>query len=140
MPRPVEFAAKSCLEQLCTISYETARMYIEKIHFDEVFDVVDNLGTCSFSTGGLKRCAVTIAPHMIPRPGTTYIVAFTKPKDWRTVVGWRDVASGEITLTYSGAAYWLSEWIDGLIFIPFTIYRTARINRATQYALAVEDI
>lgn len=118
-------------------------MHIEKIHFDDVFDVVDNVGTFSFSTGGHKKYALTIAAHMIPRPGTTYIVAFRKPKDWCTVVGWRDVASGEITLKYSGWAYWLSEWIDGLIFIPFTIYRTVRtvrINRATLDALAVVNI
>lgn len=115
-------------------------MHIEKIHFDDVFDVVYNLGTFSFRTGGFKEYAVTVAPHMIPRPGTTYIVAFTEPKDWRAVVGWRDVASGEITLKYSGWAYWLSEWTDGLIFIPFTIYSTARINRATQHALALVDI
>ena len=112
-------------------------MHIEKIHFDNVFDVLYNLGTFSFSTGELKKYAVTVVPHMIPRPDTTYIVAFTKPEDWRTVGGWREVASGEIALTYSGWAYWLSEWIDGLIF---TIYRTARINKATHHALAVVDI
>lgn len=114
-------------------------MYIEKIHFDDVFDVVYNLGTFSFSAGAIKKYGVTIAPHMIPLPGATYAVAFTKPKDWRTVVGWRVLASGEIVLAKSGSAYWISEWINSLIFVPYTIYRTTRINRAAQHALAVVD-
>jgi hypothetical protein len=113
-------------------------MHIEKIHFDEVFDVVG--GTFSFNTGGHKIYAVTIAPHMIPRPGTAYIVAFTKPKDWSTVVGWRDVASGEIVLKYSGWAYWLSELTDWPIFIPFSIYRAVSINEEAEHALAVAII
>jgi hypothetical protein len=114
-------------------------MHIEKIHFDDVFDVVHNLGTFSFRTGQIKKYEVTIAPHMVPRPGTTYVVAFTKPKDWRTIVGWRILGSEEVVLAYSGLGYWISNWINSLIFIPFTIYRIRRINRAAQHALAVVD-
>lgn len=110
-------------------------MYIEKIRFDEVFDVIPNLGLSSFSAGGKKTYGVAIAPHMIPQAGTTYLVAFTKPNDWQTVAGWRDCSTGELVLKYSGTAYWLDAWINGLFLLPYTLYSTSRINSEARVAL-----
>jgi hypothetical protein len=102
-------------------------MHVETIRFDEVFDVVERSGTFSFKTGGRPEYGVRLQNHAIARQGATYAVAFAERGNWATVMGWRDLASGDVVLarpTMSGGFgfYVMSDLIIyGWLFITGTL-------------------
>lgn len=93
-------------------------MRIERIHFEEVFDVA--AGDFSFRSEGRAHYGVSLGHGTIPPTGATYAVAFGRPGDWGSVLGWRDLASQTVTLTHSTTGLLLSTVYDiylyGLFF------------------------
>ena len=93
-------------------------MQIERIHFEEVFDVA--AGDFSFRSEGRTHYGVGLGHGTIPQAGATYAVAFGRPGDWNSVLGWRDLASQEVILTHSTLGLVLSTVYDiywyGLFF------------------------
>ncbi|MGB9110344.1 MAG: hypothetical protein WCC39_16780 [Telluria sp.] len=73
-------------------------VHVEKIRFDEVFDVVAHRGSFSFRSGNRTHYGARLQNHLIPRPGATFAIAFAEPDQWSTVLGWRELASAEVTL------------------------------------------
>lgn len=53
-------------------------MHIEQIHFDEVFDIQTVRGDFSFRSRGRAHYGVNLQNRVIPRPGSTFAVAFEK--------------------------------------------------------------
>lgn len=76
-------------------------MHIERIHFEEVFDVASGRGDFSFRSGGRTEYGVNPRRGTIPRAGAAYAVAFGRAGDWSSVLGWRDLASQEVMLNNS---------------------------------------
>lgn len=95
-------------------------MHIERIHFDEVFDAAPGRGDFSFRSAGETHYGVNLQRGTIPRAGATYVVAFGRARDWGSVLGWRDLASGEVMLSYSPLGLLVSRLLDvylyGLLF------------------------
>lgn len=93
-------------------------MQIERIHFDEVFDVA--AGDFSFRSEGRSCYGVNLGHGTIPQAGATYAIAFGRPGDWGSVLGWRDLASLDVTLKHSTAGLLLATVFDiywyGLFF------------------------
>ncbi|MEH6434055.1 hypothetical protein [Massilia sp. DD77] len=77
-------------------------MKIERIRFDEVFDVAACRGDFSFRSGGKTHYGVNLHNKVIPRAGSTYAVAFGRPGDWTSVLGWRDLATPAVGLKTPG--------------------------------------
>lgn len=75
-------------------------MHIERIRFDEVFDVQAGRGDFSFRSGGRPRYGVNLQNRVIPAPGSTFALAFDKPGDWSSIIASRDLASNEVVLTW----------------------------------------
>lgn len=73
-------------------------MHIERIRFDEVFDVEALRGDFSFRSHGRPRYGVNLQNRVIPTAGSTFAVAFEKPGDWDTVLGCRDLAGRQVML------------------------------------------
>jgi hypothetical protein len=96
-------------------------MQVEKFHFDEVFDVVAEDGHFSFRSQGRTHYGVKLQKHVIPRKGSTFAVAFAKPGNWTTVLGWRDLASANVMFARPTSFWWhfaLSDIVMyGLLFI-----------------------
>lgn len=96
-------------------------MHIERIHFEEVFDVAPGRGDFSFRSGGRTEYGVNLRRGTIPRAGGTYAVAFARAGDWTSVLGWRDLDSQEATLNHSTAGLLLARLYDlylyGLFFL-----------------------
>lgn len=82
-------------------------MHIETIRFDDVFDVAARGGHFSFRRGGKTHYGVKLQNNLIPRAGSTYMIAFAQPGQWDTVLGWRDLASSEVRLAQPTWALWL---------------------------------
>lgn len=93
-------------------------MQIERIHFEEVFDVA--AGDFSFRSEGRTHYGVSLGHGTIPQAGATYAVAFGRPGDWNSVLGWRDLGSPAVTLAHSTTGLLLSTVYDiylyGLFF------------------------
>jgi len=93
-------------------------MQIERIHFEDVFDVAG--GDFSFRSEGRTHYGVSLGHGTIPQAGATYAVAFGRAGDWNSVLGWRDLASQEVILTHSTLGLVLSTVYDvywyGLFF------------------------
>lgn len=87
-------------------------MHIERIHFDEVFDVQPSRGDFSFRSRAKAHYGVNLRNRVIPRPGATFAVAFEKPGDWLSVVASRDLASDKVVLARP-------TWIDLLLQADF---------------------
>jgi len=75
-------------------------MYLERIHFDEVFDVVMPRSAFSFKSGGRVRYGASLGHRVVPDEGSTFAVVFAQPDNWTTVLGWRDLRSDTATLKY----------------------------------------
>ena len=73
-------------------------MHIERITFDRVFDAVDSIGDFSFDSAGRRVFAARLGPGAVPRQGATYAIAFSRPGDWASVLGWRDLATPTVLL------------------------------------------
>ena len=93
-------------------------MQIERIHFEEVFDVA--AGDFSFRSEGRTHYGVSLGHGTIPEAGATYAVAFGRPGDWNSVLGWRDLGSPAVTLKHTAAGLVLATVYDiywyGLFF------------------------
>lgn len=76
-------------------------MQLERIHFEEIFDVVDRRGDFSFRSRGRAHYAACLRRGVVPRAGSTYLVAFARPGDWSSVLGWREASSQQAVLSYS---------------------------------------
>jgi hypothetical protein len=74
-------------------------MYIETVRFERVFDVQS--GTFSFEAGGKCEFAVVLDHARAPMAGSTYAVALSEPGNWQKVLGWRDLSSPTVGLTYN---------------------------------------
>ncbi|MBQ5949092.1 hypothetical protein [Massilia sp. ST3] len=81
-------------------------MKIERIHFDEVFDVAAWRGDFSFRSGGKPHYGVHIDNKVIPRAGSTYAIAFGRPGDWTSVLAWRDLSSSAVGL--KSPSWWMT--------------------------------
>lgn len=74
-------------------------MYIETVRFERVFDVQS--GTFSFEAGGKCEFAVVLDHKRAPTAGSTFAVALSEPGNWQKVLGWRDLSSPTVGLTYN---------------------------------------
>lgn len=91
-------------------------MHIERIHFEEVFDVASGRGDFSFRSGGRTEYGVNLGRGTIPRAGATYAVAFGRQGDWASVLGWRDLASGKASLAHSTVGLLLARLYDVYLY------------------------
>jgi len=102
-------------------------MHIERIDFDDVFDIQPGPGDFSFRSRGQTHYAVNLR-RLIPQAGSSYLVAFAKPGDWSTVLGWLDLQTGTrrlkdntwlAVLSDMTAIAWLAPFLLGgtLLFI-----------------------
>ena len=79
-------------------------MHIERIRIDRVFDAHAR-GAFSFDSGGAVVYGVALPGKVVPKAGTVLVVAFARPGDWASVLGWRDAAGGKVVLSHR----WWSE-------------------------------
>lgn len=96
-------------------------MHIETVQFDDVFDVAPHGGHFSFRSRGKTQYGVKLENGVIPRKGATFAVAFDRPGQWSTVLGWRDLASGDVRLAHPGWTLWLGSLSDLLTFGIFFV-------------------
>jgi hypothetical protein len=96
-------------------------MHVEKIRFDEVFDVVAEDGNFSFRSQGHTHYGVKLQKQLIPHEGSTYAIAFAKPGDWTTVLGWRDIASTEVMFAQRASFWWHFALTDIVMYALFFI-------------------
>jgi len=82
-------------------------MHIETVRFDEVFDVAARGGDFSFRSAGKTQYGVKLQNNLIPEAGSTYAIAFGRPGQWDTVLGWRDLASNDVRLAHPTWTLWL---------------------------------
>ena len=75
-------------------------MHIERIRFDKVFDIQPRHGLFSFACADEVTYSVHLPGRAIPKEGAVWAVAFERPGDWSTLLGWRDLAASRTTLTY----------------------------------------
>jgi len=96
-------------------------MHVETVQFDDVFDVAPRGGDFSFRSGGKTQYGVKLENGMIPGKGATFAVAFDCPGQWSTVLGWRDLASGDVRLARPGWTLWLGTLSDLPTFGVFVV-------------------
>jgi len=78
-------------------------MQVEQVRFDSVFDVQARAGLFSFKAGGRPHYGVVLPGRTIPREGARYKVVMAQAGNWHSVLGWRDLDSGRVTLHESVA-------------------------------------
>lgn len=97
-------------------------MHIERIDFDEVFDVQPGPGDFSFRSGGRSHFGVNLRRGLVPQAGSRYLVAFARPGDWTGVIGWVELRTGTVRLKEStwfamlsdiGWFVWLAPFLAG---------------------------
>jgi hypothetical protein len=94
-------------------------MDIKKIQFEKIFDVAARRGDFSFKSGNESYYGINLRRGVIPREGATYAVAFADRNDWSSMLGWRDLETGAVSLKHS---VWDSLWTgmtDLFILLPF---------------------
>lgn len=94
-------------------------MHVEKVHFDEVFDVAPR-GDFSFRSQGRTRYGVRLQSGVIPVNGSTFAVAFDQPGQWTTVLGWRDLPTGDVRLARPDWTLWFDALSD--LFVPGALF------------------
>lgn len=87
-------------------------MQLECIHFEEIFDVADSRGDFSFRSRGRAHYGACLRRGTVPRAGSTYLVAFARPGDWSSVLGWRETASQREVLSHSAWSLLLVRLLD----------------------------
>jgi hypothetical protein len=94
-------------------------MHLERIHFDEIFDVVMPRSAFSFKSGGRVRYGASLGHRVVPDEGSTFAVVFAQQDNWTTVLGWRDLRSDTATLKYP-VQWWsaLSELSNVFLLSP----------------------
>lgn len=96
-------------------------MHIETVQFDDVFDVAPRGGHFSFRSRGRTQYGVRLENGVVPGKGATFAVAFDRPGEWSTVLGWRDLASGDVRLARPDWTLWLGTLTDLLTFGVFFV-------------------
>lgn len=139
------------------------RMQIERVHFEDVFDVDTFRGNFSFRARQRTHYGVRLHSRLVPRKGSVYAIAFGRAGDWSTVLGWREIGTPGIGLRYPtwfacveafddvymiGIAFIAAALLFGgpaaalavlaLVVAAATLHlvRTARLNRQVRAALA----
>lgn len=142
-------------------------MYIERVHFDEIFDAQARRGDFSFSSGGRVKYGVHLHRRAIPQVGSTYLFALASRDDWSSPLGWMDVQTKTIFLKNStwlevlsglGSLIWLAPLLLGgalLLGGPdaalaallamccgfcWMLYRAVNRNRSIRKALREADV
>lgn len=90
-------------------------MHIEKVRFDEVFDVAAQRGDFSFRSQDRVQYGVRLGQHVIPRAGASFAIAFAEPGKWDTILGWRELASPHVTLAHPTWSFWFLGLSDILL-------------------------
>lgn len=97
-------------------------MHIQRIDFDEVFDVHPGRGDFSFRNRAGVRYGVQLRRGVVPPSGASWLVAFARPDDWSSVLGW--AAPGEPAATLREST-WLA-LVSGAAtlswFAPFFVF------------------
>jgi hypothetical protein len=96
-------------------------MHVQQIRFDDVFDVAAWRGDFSFRSRDRTEYGANLQAHVIPHEGSTLAIAFAEPGNWNTVLGWRDLATGKITLKQPTWSFWLAALADSILHGPFFI-------------------
>ena len=100
-------AWQSCLKRSPTSENSCINhaMHLLKIQFDRVFDVVqDPMKSYSYSTlfsfesGGKRYFSVSIAGKPRIENGMQIVAALLKNDDWQSLLGWKDLHTGQIYL------------------------------------------
>jgi len=71
-------------------------MHIQRIRFDQVFDVQTRARSFSFTSEGKHRYGIRLPGRIVPHTGATYVVAFAQRDDWSKVLGWRELGSAQV--------------------------------------------
>jgi hypothetical protein len=108
-------------------------MYIETVRFERVFDVQS--GTFSFEAGGKCEFAVVFDHKRVPTAGSTFAVALSEPGNWQKVLGWRDLSSPTVGLTYSPWFMAIGLVLD-LYFLGIAVFAAAWMFGGPWAALA----
>lgn len=86
--------------------------YIEQVQFERIFDAQPGNGDFSFESAGKREFGVQLAGCHIPREGATYAVALREKGNWQKIIGWRDLATPDVTLKRSTwDVAWDEAWI-----------------------------
>ena len=73
-------------------------MQVERIHFDEIFDLAACHGNFSYRSAGRMHYGVQLDQGAIQQAGSSRAVAFGRAGDWSTVLGRRELASAQVRL------------------------------------------
>ncbi|MFC3458487.1 hypothetical protein [Massilia haematophila] len=98
-------------------------MHIQRIDFDEVFDADPGRGDFSFRNRAGVRYGVRLRRGVVPPSGASWLIAFARPDDWSSVLGWAapgeavTLREGTLLALFSGAA--TLAW-----FTPFLVFGT----------------
>lgn len=96
-------------------------MHVERVQFDEVFDVAASRGCFSFRNAGRTEYGIRLEDGTIPRNGATFAIAFAEPGNWTTVLGWRDLAMPSVTLSYPVPTFLLTQSFEIMLYGPFLV-------------------
>lgn len=96
-------------------------MHVEQVQFDEVFDVAGSRGDFSFRSAGRTWYGMNILGGTVPRPGSTFAIAFAEPGNWATVLGWRNLALPGVMLAESTASFLCSQVFQIVLYGPFLV-------------------
>lgn len=94
-------------------------MHIERIDFDEVFDVQAGRGDFSFRSRGQVHYGVHLRPGTVPQAGAAWLVAFSRRGDWSSVLAWRNIRHGTIAFKEAAWLAMLSELATLAWMAPF---------------------
>jgi hypothetical protein len=92
-------------------------MHIERVHFDDIFDV--QAQCFSFRSAGQVRYGVHLRRGAIPPVGATYVFALSSREEWSNPIGWMDVDTGNVMHEQSTWLEVLSGLGSFLWFAPF---------------------
>ena len=85
-------------------------MHIERVRFDQVFDVGARARTFSFTSAGKTRYGVRLPGRIVPHEGAVYAVALARQDDWSTVLGWRELGTRHVILKTVTWPAWPVMW------------------------------
>lgn len=96
-------------------------MHVERIQFDEVFDVAACRDDFSFRSAGRVWYGIHFPGKPLPRDGSVYAIAFAERGNWGSVLGWRDLAQPSVTLANSTGSFLLAQSFGMILYAPFCI-------------------
>jgi len=103
-------------------------MPVTTVRFTRVFDRVDNMGrgsegtVFSFDSDDGTQYGVRVPGHPPIEPGMRVLAYLDKPGRWDTLVGWRNLDTGELAIE-SGATYWMALSVGAVIVTFLTSER-----------------